>query len=1492
MSGRARTATVVALLAALVAAVVLPAGQSVAAGRTATGRVAVRAEGPLPVTVSLTSVSPVQLDPTSSLTVTGVLRNTGRTTLDELQVNLRLTPQPLMTRKELGAWAALSPRDPSNGTLQEFEPLTEPLLPGRSQAFTVTIRGDATRLPTTPSAFGPHGLAVEVQQFGRGSPRLGILRTFAVWNPLTTPPSARLALLVPVTSGTTPLDPTGTGSPAPDLWAPGSRLSRLLQATGDPAFSYAVDPALPAAARAAQTAPDSRLSGRVARAAGNSVAAVSTTPSGPSSGPPSASPSAPSSAPSSGSSSGSPTAARSASASARSTSPSGTAPSASPPAFDPSGAAAARTWLDAFVAAGRGRQTAALPFGDPDVAALAAARHGDVVDEADEVGTSASRQALGTALPGGVIWPVTGRADLATAALAATGPGRLLVLRTSAITPDAGRTATATATTSATTSDRLPAHARITVGEGRTADVLLADDTLSDAAAALGGTDATLATQRLLAETAALAAERGTEPVTADPTTGEAGAPAAVATLPRDWDPDPYAVRSSLTALKDAAWLDLTTVDAVRAQPAVALTPFRLVRPTATATTQLGAAHVGVVASQLDRLDGFRPALGDGPVAAVWEPSRRSALELLSTAWIRHQDRLGSAAAENSPTWQVVDQVDGFYAGVTVYQASRVNLLTWSAPMLVSLDNHLPFPVTVTLDLHPRSLQVVVRQPPPLTLLPGRTTVRVTLQAKANGGTTIIGTLNAGSSGGVINRTPPIDVWIHPEWQGRGLTWIGGVLALLLVVGLVRGVRRGRGRERISPDAVPDPDDIGREPVPADGPAGLAADAGADRAPAGAGAGRAPDPAADRAADVEDRTGVVHPSAPGPQPEPAPAAVPAAQAPFPVPAGGATRPAGAGAALALAARTHRLQVTRPSGEVSAATHDHGGGDGNGDRPDDDDVRPAGAEGGSGPETGAEGGSTSRLLSSSAWMAAGTLTSRVLGMVRVAVLAWAIGVRGFADPFAVANTLPNNLFILIGGGVLNAVLVPQIVRAARDGDGGQSYIDRLVTLSIVILGGATVVATALSPVLIRLYEDGWTADQISLATGFAVWCLPQIFFYGLYTIYGQILNARESYGPYMWAPVVNNVVAIAGCVVFIASYGGGGKPATWWGAGPIALLAGTATLGVVAQALVLLPALRAIGYRWHPRRGFRGMGLGRAGTIAGWTFAGVGLGQLVFLLVSRLSTHAAVTALGTRDVDRGRALWDNAYLLFFLPHSLAAVSLVTAVFTRMASAAAANRTDDVRADVSVAVRLTGVVTVLATVAFVVLGRDLARAVFLGLDSSDTDSIALVTGAMVLGLVAFSASYLFQRVYYAYEDARTPFAVQVVVLVVWTAGSLLASAVLAPAWVTPGIGLAMSLSNVVGVTLSAVLLRRRIGGLDGPRVLRTHVRLLVAALVAGLVAWVVDTGVHALAGPGAGGAYLGLATAGLALVLTYAGALKVLRVPELDIVAGPILRRLGR
>src|SRR5690606_27016329 len=140
--------------------------------------------------------------------------------------------------------------------------------------------------------------------------------------------------------------------------------------------------------------------------------------------------------------------------------------------------------------------------------------------------------------------------------------------------------------------------------------------------------------------------------------------------------------------------------------------------------------------------------------------------------------------------------------------------------------------------------------------------------------------------------------------------------------------------------------------------------------------------------------------------------------------------------------------------------------------------------------------------SSALMASGTFVSRGLGLVRNVLLVAAIGTTGLvADAFAVADRIPNVLSAILARGVLNAVLVPQIVRAYR-AHNTQELLDKLLTLSGVILLALSALLTAGSSILVALYTGpGWTGPQTSLAVAFAFWCTPQLFFYGLYTLLG-------------------------------------------------------------------------------------------------------------------------------------------------------------------------------------------------------------------------------------------------------------------------------------------------------------------------------------------------------------------------------------------------------
>ena len=535
-------------------------------------------------------------------------------------------------------------------------------------------------------------------------------------------------------------------------------------------------------------------------------------------------------------------------------------------------------------------------------------------------------------------------------------------------------------------------------------------------------------------------------------------------------------------------------------------------------------------------------------------------------------------------------------------------------------------------------------------------------------------------------------------------------------------------------------------------------------------------------------------------------------------------------------------------------------------------------------------SFSSLAKSSAIMTAGTLTSRVLGLVKASLLATAIGVTAVqADAFDIANKVPNTLYMLLAGGVVNAVLVPQIVRASKREDGGEDFTNRLLTLSFMILAAVSVLATLAAPLLVWLYSSGWSPEQMALATAFAYWCLPQLFFYGLYTLLGQVLNAKSSFGPYMWAPVLNNIVAIGGLAVFILIFGTNNASPhelSTWTPDKIALIAGTATLGVAAQALILIWPLKRIGFKYKPTFGFRGVGLASAGKVAFWTFAAMLIGQLGFLVISRVASGASVPG----DGNASNAAYTNAYLVFMLPHSLIAVSLATALFTSLAKDAAEKDTAAVIGDFSMGVRMVGLINAFATAALIVLASPVAM-VIAGTGREQAMAIGLVIITMVFGLVPFSANYLAQRVFYAYEDAKTPFFIQLPQIIFQSLAVLSAS--IFPKSVTVAIiGLVMSLGYLFAMILSFSILKKRLGEIDLKEILTAHLKFLLAAIVAGgagcgLLYFFPD---FALAGRWQ--AFATTALVGSVMLVFFIGACYLLRVRELHSIIGVVAGKLRR
>jgi putative peptidoglycan lipid II flippase len=453
----------------------------------------------------------------------------------------------------------------------------------------------------------------------------------------------------------------------------------------------------------------------------------------------------------------------------------------------------------------------------------------------------------------------------------------------------------------------------------------------------------------------------------------------------------------------------------------------------------------------------------------------------------------------------------------------------------------------------------------------------------------------------------------------------------------------------------------------------------------------------------------------------------------------------------------------------------------------------------GRERALDGGSVAR---SGLVMAAGSLVSRATGFVRSAVVASALGVGLVADGYAVANAVPTIVYMLLLGGALNAVFVPELVKAAKEhADGGAAYTDRLLTLCVLALLALSAAVWA-APAIIGAYTD-YDGEQAAMTVAFARYCLPQIFFLGLFTLLGQVLNARGRFGAMMWTPVLNNVVVIAVFGLYLATGGSGGLSAS-----ETALLGWGTTAGIAVQALALLPVLRAARFRFRPRLDWRGAGLARPLRSAGWLVLLVLTNQAAFWVTTRLATTAGLQAQSAGIEGAGFSAYNNAYILWAVPHGIVTVSLMTALLPRMSAAAADGDRAGLRRDIAYAQRRSAALVVPAACALLALAQPVLALVF-QYGRTGADDIAVMAGTLMAfapGLVAFSGQYVLSRSFYALSDTRTPFLLNLLIAGL-NAGLSLAAFLLLPArWAVTGIAGAYSLALFAGWLLTATVLRR--------------------------------------------------------------------------------------
>ncbi len=536
----------------------------------------------------------------------------------------------------------------------------------------------------------------------------------------------------------------------------------------------------------------------------------------------------------------------------------------------------------------------------------------------------------------------------------------------------------------------------------------------------------------------------------------------------------------------------------------------------------------------------------------------------------------------------------------------------------------------------------------------------------------------------------------------------------------------------------------------------------------------------------------------------------------------------------------------------------------------------------------------------------TLLARVTGQVRAILLVAAIGATGYvADAFDVANNVPTTLNVLLTTGIFNVILVPQITRT-RKFKNADERVSKMMIFAGLVIFLLTVLLTLFSGIIITAVASGdWSAQQRLLAVSFGFWCMPQVFFYGLYALLGQVLAARERFVAYGFAPVFNNIISSAILVTFIFVNGGFGHRIALedMTSEKITLLALGSTVAIAAQALILVVPLIHSGFHFKLKFGVHGFGLRNISKLAVWSFLMMSIEQLVALfcvkIVSGAPNVAAQRGLPADEVVNigGNAAYTTAIVIFAVAHSLITVTLMTTLFTRISKSASVGDLREVSRDLLKGINFIILLITFTTAVFLILNVPVVRVLIPSAYSKSCSVIALGVAALSLRLIPAGIYQMTSRVFFAFGRVRNLFVIEVPEHLILILLVLLTVHFLDPAWWIFGVCISGAVAYVFAAlavlfAAKAQILRRYF---NLSIIARTLIRCSFAALTAGLSGKILKEVVfHGIDFACASWWFslLCVALLGGVMLFVYCAVCKAFRVRELEVLIAKLRGRVFR
>jgi putative peptidoglycan lipid II flippase len=522
------------------------------------------------------------------------------------------------------------------------------------------------------------------------------------------------------------------------------------------------------------------------------------------------------------------------------------------------------------------------------------------------------------------------------------------------------------------------------------------------------------------------------------------------------------------------------------------------------------------------------------------------------------------------------------------------------------------------------------------------------------------------------------------------------------------------------------------------------------------------------------------------------------------------------------------------------------------------------------------------------MSVGTGLSRLTGFLRLAAMAYALGVAEsrIPDAYNVANTTPNIVYDLALGGIISSVFIPVFVERleAKNRDAAWHTARTVLTAAVVSLSLISILGIALSGPIIRAYTFRVTGPQAEdmrrLASFFLRWFLPQIVFYGIGAgVWTALLNAHRKFAPPMYAPIVNNVIATATFFLF-AALPGAPRPGQITTLQRYVLAIGT-TFGVIGMTLVLWPFVRRLGFRWRWTLDFKDAAFRKIVRLSGWAFLYVIVNQLGLLVV-------IVLAAG---VQGGYTAYQAAFIFFQLPYAIFAVSIMTALLPSLSARWAERDRDTFRQQLALGIRGTAFIVIPAAFGYIALARPIVRLLLQhgATQSGSTELLANILQVFSLGLFSFCTFQLLLRAFYGMQNTRTPALINVFAVGLNTAVNFIYFRYLK----VEGLALGHATAYTFAAITAAVLLRRRLGGLEGRRLAVPLLKILLGGVATGVAAFLVSRLVARTLGTASFGPQLLQVTGGVAAgVGAFLAVAVAFQMQELQLIRQVVRERLNR